>query len=400
MSDEPKSRVLLVDDALVIRGILTGILKNDFDIVGDAGNGREALELVEQLKPDLVVMDVTMPEMDGIEATRQITERFPGVEVVILSAVTSESSIKAGLAAGARDYLAKPPKPPEILEILHRLARQQRERRQTVSDGGGLPGRGIWTFCSALGADGRTTFLLSLANELLTMGRKVVVVDADLLFGDVGFYLDIESSDWSYSKLLDPEETLDETNLKSALVQHAAGFSVLANPPLAEPIFEAPAGRLVKLMHLLVRDFEYVLVDMPAGIPDGLLPLLDDSRYIFPVSRGLPEKLKNFRNMIKTLKLCGFEPPRLCPVLTQTDEEAAGKFVKGFGLEVRGYFPSDREAVAEATKAAQPVTRVAPRSAYTQRVREFVTSVLEIPPAAADAPAKKPSLMERLRGKT
>jgi CheY-like chemotaxis protein len=398
MSDGSKPRILLVDDALIIRGILNGLLKNDYDIVGDAGNGRDAIALVEELRPDIVLMDVTMPVMDGIEATRQITERCPGVEVVILSALTSESSIQAGLAAGARDYLAKPPNPKEILMVLDRLVQQRADRKNQVQTEGGLPGRGIWSFLGAVGGDGRTTFMLALANELLTMGRKVVVLDGDALFGDVGFYLDIGGGEKpGYAEFLDPEESLDETKLKQCLKQHPSGLQVLANAPLGRPVFGAEPERFIAAAHLLARHYEYVLVDLPSGIPDALLPLLDDSRYIFPISRGLPERLKNFRNLITTLKACGFEPPRLCPLLTQTDRGTSEKFVQGFQLEVREYFPTDREAVAEATRVSQPVSRVAPRSAYTQRLRNFVGEVLKIPAATEATEKPKLSLMERLR---
>lgn len=399
MSEENKPRILLVDDALVIRGILNGILKNHYEVVGDAGNGRDAIQLVEELQPDLVLMDVTMPVMDGIEATRQITQRFPGVEVVILSAMTSQSSIEAGLAAGARDYLSKPPDPREILLVLDRLVKQRAGRCNEVSDTEGLPGRGIWSFLGAQGGDGRTTLLLALANELLVMGRKVVVLDADPLFGDVGFYLDIGEGSPGYPDFLDSQESLNETKLLQCVKKHPSGVEVLCNAPLGTPVFAAQAERFIQAAHLLARHYEYVMVDLPPGIPDALLPLLDDSRYIFPVARGLPERLKNFRNLIATLKVCGFQPPRLCPLLTQTDREASEKFVQGFELEVREYFPTDREAVAEATRQAQPVSRVAPRSTYTQRLRDFVAQVLQIPAATTEASPekKKVGLLERLR---
>lgn len=394
MPDRP--RLLLVDDALVIRALLTDLLKKTYDIVGDAGNGRDAVRLADELKPDIILMDVTMPEMDGIEATRQIHQRHPAIDVVILSAMTSDASIKAGLEAGARDYLAKPPKPPEIMEVLERLVKQRASRANQGDDGGGLPGRGIWSFVSAVGGDGRTTFLLSLANELLSLGRRVVVVDADLVFGDVGFYLDVPAEGPNIEDVIAPEEQIHEANVTPAIRKHPSGLEVLSMPPLAEPVFDAQPARIIELVHFLNRSFEYVLVDLPVGVPDALLPLLDDSRYVFPVSRGLPERLKNFRNLIRVLGLCGFAPPRMCPVLTQTDEEASKKFVEGFQLGVQAYFPQDREAVAEATRAAQPVTRVAPRSAYTQRVRDFVGEVLKIPKAEEASGGAKPGLLARL----
>jgi MinD-like ATPase involved in chromosome partitioning or flagellar assembly len=225
----------------------------------------------------------------------------------------------------------------------------------------------------------------------------VVVVDADLVFGDVGFYLDIDAKGPCIRDVIAPQEQINDANVEPAIRKHASGLEVVAMPPLADPVFDAQPARLIELVHFLNRSFEYVLVDLPAGVPDALLPLLDDSRYVFATSRGLPERLKNFRNLLRALQMCGFAAPRLCPVLIQTTEEASKKFVDGFQLGVQAYFPRDWESVAEATRAAQPVTRVAPRSPYTQRVRDFVGEVLQVPKAEdAEGDEAKPGLLARL----
>lgn len=397
MADEKKPRLALVDDALVIRSILTNLLKTDYDIVGDAGNGRDAIDLAEKLKPEIILMDVTMPIMDGIEATRQITSRFPDIDIVILSAVSSDTSVKAGLAAGARDYLFKPPQPEEIKTVLTRLVRQRAERK---NQGGatGLPGKGIWTFCSALGGDGRTTLAISFANELLTLGRRVVVVDADLTFGDVGFYLGVTSTPPTFAELLDPRENLTEKSIEDGMKKHPSGLHFLGKPALGKPSFDTPPERIIELVHKLMRQVDYVLVDLPTGVPDKLLPLLDDSRFIFPISRGLPEKLQNLKVLVDVLGICGFAPPRVQPLLTRTDQEAVGKVVASLKIPVQEYFPTDEKAVEEATRAAQPVTRIAPRSPYTQKIRDFLGKLLGVTIEEKKEAAGK-SLMQRLLGK-
>jgi len=102
-------RVLIVDDADPIRLLLKGLLANadGIEVVGEAGDGAEAIELTRQLRPDVVVMDVTMPVMDGIEATGIIAEEFPEVRVLGLSICGDNSTAEAMVAAGAADYLTK-----------------------------------------------------------------------------------------------------------------------------------------------------------------------------------------------------------------------------------------------------------------------------------------------------
>jgi two-component system, NarL family, response regulator NreC len=102
-------RVLLADDHAVVRQGFRMILgaQSDLEIVGEAGNGREAVELAAELKPDVVVMDVTMPELNGIEATRRVTAENPHIRVVALSMHKDSVYVREILRAGARGYLLK-----------------------------------------------------------------------------------------------------------------------------------------------------------------------------------------------------------------------------------------------------------------------------------------------------
>src|ERR1700760_2308629 len=102
-------RILLADDHAVVRQGFRMILaaQSDLEIVGEAGNGREAIELASTLKPDVVVMDVTMPELNGIEATRRMTAENPHIRVVALSMHKDSVYVRGILRAGARGYLLK-----------------------------------------------------------------------------------------------------------------------------------------------------------------------------------------------------------------------------------------------------------------------------------------------------
>jgi len=102
-------RILLVDDQKLIRqGMRTLLnLEADLDVVGEASNGVEAIVAVDQLRPDVVLMDVRMPQLDGVAATRRITERFPDVAIIILTTFDDDEYVFEGLKAGARGYMLK-----------------------------------------------------------------------------------------------------------------------------------------------------------------------------------------------------------------------------------------------------------------------------------------------------
>jgi DNA-binding NarL/FixJ family response regulator len=118
-------RVLIVDDhAMVRQGIATFIeLHDDIELVGEAANGREALERVEELKPDVVLMDLVMPEMDGVTATREIKARFPDVQVLVLTSFVNDAQITPALQAGASGYLLKDLPADELMDAIRAAQR-------------------------------------------------------------------------------------------------------------------------------------------------------------------------------------------------------------------------------------------------------------------------------------
>jgi two-component system chemotaxis response regulator CheY len=116
--------VLIVDDALFMRMMIKDILSKDgFEIVGEAENGTEAVEKYADLKPDLVTMDIVMPEMDGIEAVRTIIKMDPGARVLMCSAMGQQLLVVEALEAGARDFIIKPFQPEKVVEAVRKALR-------------------------------------------------------------------------------------------------------------------------------------------------------------------------------------------------------------------------------------------------------------------------------------
>lgn len=112
-------RVLIVDDAAFMRMMLRDILsKNGFEIVGEAENGKIAVQMYEELKPDVVTMDITMPEMDGIAAVKEIKTTYPDAKVVMVSAIGQQAMVIEAIRSGAADFIVKPFQPDRVLEAL------------------------------------------------------------------------------------------------------------------------------------------------------------------------------------------------------------------------------------------------------------------------------------------
>jgi len=112
-------RVLIADDSEFMRNLLREILDGDFDIVGEAENGVEAVDLYNEHDPDIVMMDIVMPIRSGIEATDEITDNNPDAKVIMCTSVGQEEKMKEAIKAGASGYITKPFQKPNVLEAIN-----------------------------------------------------------------------------------------------------------------------------------------------------------------------------------------------------------------------------------------------------------------------------------------
>jgi NarL family two-component system response regulator LiaR len=125
MSEEKTIRVLLVDDHNVVRSGLGAFLHafDDLELVGEASSGREAIRKVESLEPDVILMDLKMPEMDGAETTERIKEKFPEIEVIALTSFKEKDLVKRAMEAGAIGYLLKNVSADELADAIQKAYR-------------------------------------------------------------------------------------------------------------------------------------------------------------------------------------------------------------------------------------------------------------------------------------
>lgn len=115
-------RVLVVDDASFMRMMVKDILtKNGYEVAGEAENGQKAIEKYNELSPDLVIMDITMPEVDGIEAVRRIRASDPEAKIVMCSAMGQQAMVIEAIQAGAKDFIVKPFQADRVLEAVKKV---------------------------------------------------------------------------------------------------------------------------------------------------------------------------------------------------------------------------------------------------------------------------------------
>jgi len=132
MSKNVKKRVLIVDDAAFTRNMLKNIIAkiDQIEVIGEASNGVEAISLYKKLSPDLVTMDLVMPEKGGIEATEEILKINPKALIVVVSALGQEALVLEAAKKGAKDFIQKPFKSEQILEVMERILKNKKTEKK------------------------------------------------------------------------------------------------------------------------------------------------------------------------------------------------------------------------------------------------------------------------------
>jgi pilus assembly protein CpaE len=246
-----KIRVVVVDDVAETRDHLAKLLsfENDIEVVGSASSGEEALPMAMKLQPDVLLLDINMPGMDGIATAEQLSATVPLSAIVMMSVQGEPDYLRRSMLAGAREFLVKPFSADELSAAIRQVHVRERAKMGHVAtmpvstNGSGAAtttherrdGR-VVTFFSPKGGVGRTTIAVNAAVSAATeLHQRVVVVDASLQFGDVGVLLNMSPKN---NTIVDVVRELaggaDADFIDSQVVDHSSGVRVLLAPPSPE----------------------------------------------------------------------------------------------------------------------------------------------------------------------
>jgi pilus assembly protein CpaE len=330
-------RVLVVDDIPETRDHLTKLLsfESDIDVVGAAASGREALDMALKLHPDVVLMDINMPDMDGIAATEQLTATVPSAAVVMMSVQGEADYLRRSMLAGAREFLVKPFSSDELTASIRQVHARERDKASRIAattplvrpaaaggtggDADGEPGQVVAVF-SPKGGVGRTTVAVNLAVAAATeLGKKVVIVDGSFQFGDVGVLLNLNPRSKSIADLVPELEAGDLDSLDTFVITHSSGVRALLAPPSPEMAeLVTPAG-IKRIIEALRMDHDLVVVDCTAFFNDTTLAILDVADVILTMLSLEITSIKNMRLFLEVAEQLGYEAGKVRLVLNRAD---------------------------------------------------------------------------------
>jgi pilus assembly protein CpaE len=332
-----KIRVLIVDDIADTRENLKRLLQFDqmIEFVGAARSGREAIDLSLQLKPDVVIMDINMPDMDGITATEAIRRKVPFTQVVILSVQSDASYMRRAMLAGARDFLTKPPMIDDLTAAIRRAGAMAADERgkapvyQTGQPGGSSPqGAGgmssqlgkIIVVYSPKGGTGKTTIATNLALALHSEETKAVIVDANVQFGDVAVFLNEQVKN-SLLDLTPRVEELDHELVEEVIVKHnATGLRILPAPPKPEMADQILGDQFGKLMEYLRQVYAYIVIDTASYLTEVVQSALDVADLIVLVTTQDIPSIKNSNSFLMLADTSGIKRERILFVMNRFDK--------------------------------------------------------------------------------
>jgi len=335
MPGQEKIRVLIVDDIAETRETVRRLLQFDttIEVLGGAQSGMEAIAQCEQLKPDVVLMDINMPDMNGIEATEAIRKKTPYSQVIILSVQDDPGYYRKAMLAGARDFISKPPMIDELTAAIHRagaMAQEEKNKAVQVYTTGSRTGPlaynsipmtlgKIVVIYSPKGGTGCTTIATNLAAALQGENSNVALVDASLLYGDVPVFLNEQPKN-SIIDLSVRADDLDPETVAASLTQPKnVNYKILAPPPSPDLVDRVSGDQLVKLLTLMRQSFQYILIDTSSYLSDVVQSALSTSDVIILITTPDIASIKNTSQFLNLADMSGIERDRIIFVLNRFD---------------------------------------------------------------------------------
>ncbi len=321
-------KVLIVDDIPDTRENIRKLLafEADIQVVGMAGTGREAVRLATETRPDVVLMDINMPDMDGITATKAISTAVRTAAVVIMSVQSEPGYLRQAMLAGARDYLTKPIASEELYATIRRVyERNEPIRQQEAMLGAAAVGHvetaqrpvaakqvgagHVIVVYSPQGGAGVTTIATNIAAALIRPETRVLLIDCNLQFGDVDAFLNLQSQS-NISDLTKVVSDLDQELIDNVLVTHGSGLKVLMAPSHPEAAYDITTEAVRQVIGAVTPLYDYIVIDTPVQYDDLTLKLFELAEKIVLVAVPTIPSVRNTRKMLEIFDNVE-KPPKL-----------------------------------------------------------------------------------------
>ena len=379
-----KIKVIIVDDSTETRNNVKTLLsfEKKIEVIGEAVNGEEAVFLTKEARPDIILMDINMPVMDGIKATEEISILVPETTVIIMSVQNEQEYLKKAMAAGARDYLNKPFSGEELVKAIVKAYEVEHKRKEqssltkTIEE---IKPKVITVF-STKGGVGKTTIASNLAVSIArTTKKKVALVDLDLQFGDIAITLNVSVKN-TISDLIKEFNQLDVELMDEYLVTHFSGVRVLPAPIKPEYAEYITSSHVEKIINVLRESFHYIIIDTSANFHETVLTSLDMSDKVLLVSTMDLPTIKNIKAGLDVMESLHYSRDKINIVLNKASEQYGIKykdFENTLKYPIWSYIPEDNQTVITSANKGFPFVMTRTETKVAKAIISIANEIIE-----------------------
>lgn len=382
----PAQKILVVDDDLDTLKLVGTTLEKQGYIIVAAKDGVEALEKVAEHIPDLILLDIMMPRMDGYEVTRQLRSdpSTASIPIVLFTAKGQVEDKVAGLEVGADEYLTKPTHPAELIARVRNLLKRPTSIQSQVPESRTTSLGMVVGIMAGKGGQGVSTLAVNLAAGFHQRfeGSQVLLAELRPGYGDISIHFGYKNPQGLNTLLKKNAQEIHRGAVENALVTHKSGIRMLLSSHQPTDVsLSSSAKQMVSIVRELARIAPYTVLDLGVGLHASAQRALEQCTRLILVVEPDPITMTHTKSLLDDLKKIGFSSENIVAAMVhrvRTEQAmSAADIQRTLGLEISAVFTPAPELAHQAAQTHQSMLAVDPNSYTAQQTLKLVDLITE-----------------------